>query len=135
MSLAQTLDPLLAPGHVEAESAGHHAEVDVLDVDRLGARVGRIRVTGPPLDVRTRAERLPDALERGLGERMRQIEVAPELGGAVLRGAVDAGRYYEAQITPESVEIQSIDRDTREARPFTLTREQLGRVIDGLATS
>lgn len=135
MSLARVLDPTLVRGPVAADHEGHRAEVDVIDVDRLGARVGRIRVTGPAVDVRVRAEQLPDALERGLGERLRPIEVAPELGGAVLRGAVDAGRYFEAQVTPDAVEIQSIDRDSREAQPFTLTRDQLARVIDGLATS
>lgn len=135
MSLARVLDAELKPGRVEAEHEGRHAEVEVIDVDRLGARIGRIRVSGPPGDLRARAEAVPGALERGLGERLRPVEVAPELGGAVLRGAVDAGRFYEVTVTPEAVDVQSIDRDSREARPFTLTREQLGRVVDGLATS
>lgn len=134
MTLARALDDVLQPGPVHAEAEGRRVEVDVRDADRLGVTVDRIRVSGPREDVRARAERLPRALARGLGEELTPIEVDPGLGGAVLRGPVDQGRFTEVSVDPESVTIRrhELHEDGRRPAPFTLTREQLGRIVDGV---
>lgn len=134
MTLGEELDLVLRPGRVQVEKDGLRAEIDVEDADRLGATVRRIRVEGPPGDLAERAAALPEALERGLGERLRPVEVAPELGGAVLRGRPDRGRFVEAQVEPGAIQVehQQIGESGRTPTPWTLTREQLGRVVDGL---
>jgi hypothetical protein len=82
------------------------------------------------------AHRLPDAL-RVLPERVRPVEIAPSLGGAVLRSHPDDmvnREYFEVRTNGQEVTVERHrgDADGREQVPFTVTREQLGRMVDDL---
>ncbi len=140
MSLGRQLDVGLAPGPVRTEREGAVAEVDVEDVDRLGVRVRSVRVTGAvPMGIASHAERLPDAL-RVLPDRVVPVEVAPSLGGAVLRShpaQVQGREYFEVRTDGRAVDVERVrGGDTgREAIGFTLTREQLRRLVDDLEGS
>lgn len=140
MSLGGAVDAGLAPGPVRAEQEGAVAEVDVEDVDRLGVRVRSLRVTGArPVGVQAHAERLPEAL-RALHERVVPVEVAPELGGAVLRtepGEVRDREFFEVHTDGHEVRVGRlrVAEGSRTATGFTLTREQLRRLVDGLGES
>jgi hypothetical protein len=128
-------------GRIVAESEGRRIEVEVVDLDRLGARVREIQVhRAEPFDVVDFAARAPRDL-RDLPERIVPIEVDPRLGGANLRSV----RGESRDDTYTDVEIRGCEaRVTRNKRPsgadpegadFTLTREQLGRVVDALGGS
>jgi len=137
VSLARDLDDRLQPGRVQAERDGVVAEVDVDDVDRLGARVRGIRMTAPRRgDVCTQASRLPEAM-RPLVERIIPVEVDAGLGGAVLRtdpaDIVDR-EFFEVRTDGMQATVQRLrgSGEGTTVRPFTLTREQLGRIVDGL---
>lgn len=136
MSLGREIRDALQPGTVSAEIEGRQAEVEVRDVDRLGVSVERIRVAGGGARITEQATRLPDAL-RPLPERIVPVEVAPELGGAILRSdpadIVDR-EYFEvhSDANATTVERYQAHADGRARVPFTLTHEQLGRVIDGI---
>lgn len=137
--LGDALDRAIAgPGVVRVEHEGRVAEVDVVDADRLGVRVLRVRMEGVgragPQAVRDAAERLPDAL-RALPDRMVTVEVAPTLGGAVLRSAPEDVRnreFFEARTDGRVTEVERVRVGTtgREPVPFTMTREALGRIVD-----
>ncbi len=137
--LGDALDrAILGPGVVRVEHEGRVAEVDVVDADRLGVRVLRVRVEGSasrgPDAVRDAAARLPEAL-RGLPERMITVEVAPALGGAILRSAPDDVQnreFFEARTDGRVTELERVRAlpSGRERVPFTITREALGRIVD-----
>ena len=119
--------------------AGVHesAEVDVEDVDRLGVRLRGLRVVASgPGDITRQAERLPEAL-RSLPERLVPIEVAPSLGGAILRShardIVDR-EFFEVRTDGRAATLGRVRSgpEGRETLPFTVTREQLKRLIDGM---
>ncbi len=153
MSLAKALDdklsqPDVLPDDDEAGSATIDAasddlvvEAEVSDCDRLGATVERLKVRDPAGgDVRHQAAAMPRRL-RSLGERLLPVEADPELGGAVVRSdpqEMDGGRFWEVSIgdggrEAELERFQVGDEGQRSRQPYTLTREQLGRVVDGLA--
>ena len=140
MSLGRQLDVGLAPGPVRSEREGATAEVDVEDVDRLGVRVRSLRVTGAsPVGIRAHTDRLPDAL-RVLPDRVVPVEVAPTLGGAVLRShpaQVRDREYFEVRTDGRAVDVERVRSGDagREAIGFTLTREQLRRLVDDLEGS
>ena len=138
MSLGRQLDVGLAPGSIRAEKDGAIAEVEVEDVDRLGARVRSVRVTGATgVGITSHTERLPEAL-RALPERVVPVEVAPGLGGAVLRSAPEEMRdheFFEIRTDGRSVEVERRRAADRGAAGFTLTREQLRRLVDDLEES
>ena len=127
---------LTGPGIVRVEHDGRTAEVDVVEVDRLGVRVRCVRVDAGPgaRTVQEAAARLPGAL-RGLPERLVTVEVAPTLGGAVVRTAPEDVRdreFFEARTDGQVTELERL-RATgagRERVPFTVTREVLGRMVD-----
>lgn len=127
MTLGDALDAALAPGTVTVEREGVHAEVEVRDLDRLGVSIERLVVRGvsPGLD------RLSEALAPL--DRFTVVEADPRLGG-VLRSPVRREEFYEARTDGDnvSVEKQRIGESGRERVPFTLTREQLGRVVEGI---
>ncbi len=145
MSLSRTLEteldrPNTTSGRVKAESGGSIVEVDVVELDRLGARVGGIKVRrGKPGDVATQAMAAPGNL-RHLGEGLTPIEVEPSLGGAVLRSApeeMDGGEFWQLSIGDSGREAelgryQVGKSGKREQKPFTLTREHLRRTVDGM---
>lgn len=138
--LDQALDALPpGGGTVEVERGGHRAEVDVVDVDRLGVRVRGVTVTrGAPIDVAEEASALPDRL-RALPDRIAPVEVAPELGGARLRTRPDELRgreHFEVDVAPDRTAIRRtrVDEGGERAQvDWTMTREQLDKLIDEVA--
>jgi hypothetical protein len=106
-------------------------------VDRLGVRVRGVRVDrDADQDVTERARVLPDRL-RTLPDRVEPVEVAPSLGGAVLRTRPEdlrGGEYFEVEVGRRSTEVRRVRVVDGERQPsdFTLTREQLGRLLDEL---
>lgn len=138
--LGGRLDRALAgPGIVRVEHEGRVAEVDVVEVDRLGVRVRSLRVDAGPgeVSVQEAGARLPGAL-RGLPERLVTVEVAPTLGGAVVRTVPEEVRdreFFEARTDGRVTQLERV-RATGEGReqvPFTVTREALGRIVDRVA--
>lgn len=120
-----------------ADAAGNRATLRVRDADRLAVTLDGITVHAPA-DPVARAGGLARDLRPG-GERLRAEEVDARLGGATLRtrpGDMRAGRFFEVVVRPEGVGLRRhrVDADGRRAtEPFTLTREQLGRLVDTLA--
>lgn len=123
-----TLDDALAPGVVSVGGV----EVDVVDADRLGVTVRRVTVTGPQRDLRERVDQLARA--EALPAPVRAIEVDPGLGGAVLRSVPRRREFYEVHTDGRTTSIEKvhIGADGRERVPYTLTREQLGRMVEEL---
>lgn len=145
MSMGRKLDDLIpagtAPGTIRAEGdAGGVAEVDVVEVDRLGASIRGIRVTAPERgSVVGQAARLPEAL-RTLPERIVPVEVDGRLGGAVLRSApeeMEGPEFYEVRTDGRTASLERLRRgsDGPERVPFTVTRDQLGRIVDRMGAA
>ncbi len=141
-ALDEALDGIDGEGTAEVQRDGGRAEVEVEDVDRLGVRVKRVRVErDEDWDIGERADALPDQV-RALPERVRAEEVAPELGGAILRTdpeEYDGERYFEVEVDQRGAEVRRVrvDKDddghrARNADDWTMTREQLGRLLDEL---
>lgn len=132
------LDSSGGSGSLELESDGNQATVDVLDTGRIGVRIKNVKVRrdqGRPI------EETVDHYEKGLRalpERVVRNEVDPGLGGAILRtdpeDIVD-DEFTQVDIRGEhDVEVNRYVRtpDGREATDFTVTRKQLGRLLDEL---
>lgn len=136
MNLTDELDLHLRPGSVSASAGGASATAEVVDVDRLGVSLRGLRVTVPGRSLPEAVGALPEAVGRALGEPLVVTEVAPTLGGAVMRSPVDPAdrEFYEVRTDGEqaSVERWRVGEDGRERVPFTLTRKDLGRVVEGL---
>lgn len=147
MSLSKALDDALdeardsgqTSGTVHADAGERRAEVELVDVDRLGVRVRKIRVQrDTPYDVERVAEAWPREL-RDLPDRIHPVEVDPRLGGATLRSRPDEMRgdsFIDIEVRGGSAEVRRRVRHRGEAREegeLTFTREQLGRVVDDLA--
>lgn len=138
MSLGRTLDQRLTPGMpagtvgVDAPDGGR-AEVEVVEVDRLGASVRGVRVRAAEAgSIAGQAARLPDAL-RSLPERVVPVEVDPGLGGAILRSEpreVRDHEFFEVRTDGREATIERVRGEARERVPFTLTREELGRLVE-----
>ena len=145
MSLGDLLEKKLdLPGsgegrvQVEAED-GTAVELDVVDRDRLGATVDRVRVSVPqPGPLPQQAEAIAGRV-RDLGGRLVPVEVDERLGGGTLRTApeeIRGGRFYEIGLDGDGATVdryQVGDDGARQRQPYTLTREQLGRLVDDLA--
>ncbi|MBN2800781.1 MAG: hypothetical protein JXX28_16690 [Deltaproteobacteria bacterium] len=138
MDLASHLDQqITGTGSITAQRPdGSRAEAEVLAAGPVGVRLRRLRVEhATPRDVAAEADRLPEALA-GLVPVV-PLEVAPALGGAVLRTPreqVREGRYFEVQLAPGAVEITR-HRATAEGRAtesWDLTREQLRALVEGI---
>jgi hypothetical protein len=136
-SLDDALDRL-APGGgvVRVDRGGTSAEVDVIDVDRLGVKLKEVRLNRTvPVDISGEARSLPERL-RSLPDRVEPVEVSPELGGARLRTRPEELRgeeYFEVDVEPKRTQIRRTrlaEDGTRTPTDFTLTREQLDRLID-----
>ncbi len=145
MSLGDLLERKLdLPGsgegrvQVEAED-GTVVELDVVDRDRLGATVDRLRVSVPQPDPLPRQAEAIAGRVRELGGRLVPVEVDERLGGGTLRtapGEVRGGRFYEIGLDGDGATVdryQVGDDGARRRQPYTLTREQLGRLVDDLA--
>ncbi len=129
------------PGKVQVESGGVTLEAEVLDCERIGATVDRLRLRDPQGgDLARQAEALGGRLH-GLGERIRSVEVEPDLGGAVLRSEPEdmvEGRYWEVRVGDDGREAELErfkvgEQGQRSREPYTVTRDDLGRIVDGLA--
>ena len=120
-------------GTVSIDQDGGTAEVDVVEADRLGVRVRGVRVTRKRgVDVAREAKELPDRL-RSLPDRVEPSEVAPELGGSRLRSKPRKGEYFEVDVAPDRTDIRRTrvdDEGERHETDWTMTRDQLGRIID-----
>lgn len=148
MTLSHALDKALSQrvseNTVQAQDQGADVEAQVVDVDRLGARLERLSVHHPQGgDLMHQVETMPESL-RALGAPLRPIEVEPSVGGAILRSDPDRkddSRFWEVRIhdggKEASLERFSVEpsQGARTAEPFTLSREQLGKVVDGLLES
>ncbi len=137
--LGEQLDAAVQePGTVEVGGGAVRARVDVTEAGPVGVEVERIRVEGPKGDVAERAERVARGVSIA-GEPLEPVEVAPELGGAILRTPAErmrGGRFHEAEVGEDAIEVRrhevGPDGERRPA-PIRLTREQLGQVVDDLA--
>ncbi len=126
-------------GEVEVQRGGCRAHVEVAEVDRLGVRVRKVEISrDQPVDVAREARELPERV-RSLPERLAPVEVAPELGGARLRTRPEelrstrGGReFFEVDVEPlrTTVRRSRVTEDGRQPADFTLTRDQLDRLID-----
>lgn len=135
-ALDDALDKATGAGAVQAEADGCTVDVDVVDVDRLGVRCSRLRVhRAGPLDVLDVAADLPDRV-RALGDALVPVEVDPGLGGAILRTVPEDNEFYElgahASGDLELKRWKGGPGLDREPTDFTLTRKQLGRLVDEL---
>jgi hypothetical protein len=123
-------------------AGGAEAEAEVVDSDRLGVRVGRLRVRKPErFDVQREAAALPDRL-RSLPERLIQIEIDGKHGRAVLRTLPKEMRrreFFEVQIEGNrDLDLRRYrvdEQGDRQAIDWTMSREQFGRMLDELAVS
>jgi len=146
--LQAALDAATAGEHAEVAVAGAspdgrevNATLTVTDVDRLGVRLRRIAVRRPSgRDVVASAAALPGRLERLLSEPLVAVEIAPQLGKATLRTPVDEmrnRRYFDLEIQREGeLVLRRFEVDEagqRQPHEWTLTRQQLGQLVDELA--
>ncbi len=136
-ALDRGLDGAADGGIVELDRANGRARVDVVEADRLGVRVREVSVTREaPADVAAEAERLGAGV-RSLPERLTPVEVAPTLGGAVLRTRPEDLRrreFFEVEVTPSNTTVRRhrVDDGGRQPADFTLTRDQLEGLLDEL---
>ncbi|GEM_PF-1653037 len=129
--------PDVSGGSVEVSGSKGSVEVEVVELDGLGAKIDRVRVRVPrPTDLPSQAEQISERV-RGLGERLVPVEVDERLGGGVLRSRPEEmrGGYYEVGLDGSGATVERYglgDDGVREKQPFTVTREQLGRLVDDL---
>lgn len=119
---------------VEVAAGGARARVDVTAVDGLGVRVRSVRVeVDGAAPVTQRAVRVAEAC-RVLGEAVAPVEVDAALGGAVLRGPLRRDVFHGVDLDPAGAEVRRwrVTEGERQPAEFTLTREQLGRLVDDL---
>lgn len=135
--LDRALDGAAGGGTVEVGRPGGRARIDVVEADRLGVKVRGVVVTRDrAVDVEGEARRLAGGV-RALPERLDPVEIAPELGGAILRTKPEDVRrreFFEVGVTPTETTVsrQRATPDGREAADFTLTRDQLDGLLDEL---
>lgn len=136
-TLNDALDAMPAGGGViRVDRENSNAEVDVVDADRLGVKLRSVRIhRDKPVDIEIEAQALPERMH-SLPHRVAPVEIAPTLGGARLRTKPDELRnneYFEVDVEPSRTSIHKtrMEEDgTRSPADFTLTREQLDRLID-----
>lgn len=119
------------------DGSGRRATLHVRDADRLAVELEGIDVHAPA-DLGDRAGHLARELRPG-GERLRAFEIDPRLGGATLRTHPEdmrGRRFFEVDVHPDGARLRRLgvdDAGRRAAEGFTVTREQLGRLVDTLA--
>lgn len=133
-TLDEALDSLGdGSGTIEVDQERGHAEVDVVEADRLGVRVKGVRVhRDKGLEVEHEAKALPERM-RSLSEPVEPVEIAPDLGGATLRSKPRDDRYFEVQVEPTRTDIRRtrVDDDgERHETDWTMTRDQLDRLLE-----
>ena len=115
-------------------------ELHLLDVDRLAVRARRLRVCrGDPVNVQAEARSLSSGAA-AVPEQLVPWEVDTALGRAVLRTGADRlrdRRFFELDVAAEGefdlqrFEVQ--DNGQRQRADWTMTREQLGQLVEDLA--
>ena len=136
-ALDAEIDRAARGGTVHASEGAADAEIEVVEADRLGVRVRRVTVARAlPHDPAQVGERWPRTL-RDLPDRVIPIEVDPRLGGATLRSDPDDradDTFVEVEVRGGSAEVRRyrVCPDGRTPIDWTMTREQLGRLIDAL---
>ena len=139
-AIDKALDALDGEGSVSAEVPGGEATVEVVAVDGLGVKVREVRVNrSNPFDLETECQALPDRV-RSLPHRLQPVEVDVGLGGGTLRSRPEEMRkrdFYQVDLTGgRNVGVRRFKVDKngeRKAADFTLTREQLGDLIDEIS--
>ncbi|NOY26374.1 MAG: hypothetical protein GXP62_10925 [Oligoflexia bacterium] len=135
--LDQALDAAPQGGKIAVAGDGWSARIDASRVGPIGVVVNRLRVQGRPGDIERRAQAIATEL-RPQGERLDTVEVAPGLGGAVLRTRPEdmrGGRFFQVDLDEGGADLSRQRRKAeggRQPQPFSLTREELGRVVDTL---
>jgi len=126
------------PRVIEATAGNVRVRAEVVDVDRLGVVVERLRVEAGLGDTIRRAQRV-EATLRPAGQRLQAVEVDERLGGGVLRTSADhmmGGRFYQVDLDTEGAELtrhKKNENGRRTRERFTLTREHLGKLVDDLS--
>ena len=140
MRASEALDAALGAGggtgRIAAAGDDGAAEIDAVAIGPIGVRVRAVRIGREvDVDVATEAAALPERV-RVLSDRMVPVEVDPGLGGAVLRSHPDDMRereFWELDVRRRSTTVRKqrvMPDGQRETIDFTLTREQLGRLVD-----
>ena len=127
-------------GTVEAVVDSGCAEVDVVAVGGLGVKVRRVRFhRNESFDLAEESEQLPQRI-RSLPHRLQPVEVDPVLGGSVLRSRPEEmrrGDFFQVDLHgTREIEVRRIavgHDGARSDADFTMTREQLGDLIDELS--
>lgn len=142
MSLKEVLDEALdaheGSGEVHAADGEHSATLDVEQVGPIGIRIRKLCVKRPPLDVGEAAEAYPERM-RALGEPLKPIEIDRRLGGTTLRTKPESmrnGEFFDVEVRSDGqtgIRRLKVDEagDRREI-PWSMTRDQLGRLLDDL---
>lgn len=120
-----------------AAQDGLSVHAEVVDADRLGATIRALRIEGGDGDIVRQASALPEAVRGALPERLVPVEVDPGLRGVILRsepGDMRGREFYEVRSDGDAVSVERFvaSREGRASTPFTLTRDQLGRLVEGL---
>ncbi len=124
-----------APAEVQGQ--GWRARIHTQQVGPVGVVVDRVRVEGVPGDITKRAQDLAERL-RPQGERLDAVEVAPQLGGAVLRTRRDdirRGRFFQVELDESGADLTRLRKDPgrgRRSEGFAVTREELGRIVEDM---
>lgn len=133
--LDAALDAARSGGTARTRSAD--VEVEVVEADRLGVRLRRLRVErSEPHDVESIGARWPRAV-RELPDQVQPVEIAPGLGGATFRSDPDDrtdDTFVEIEVRGAAAEVRRL-RPTpsgRQGEDWTMTRDQLHRLIDTL---
>ena len=122
---------------VRVEDGELEASFQVTAVGPVGVRLTELEIRPPErLDVAEEAERLGRAV-RSLGAELIPIEVDPGLGGAILRTRPDEKRpdeFFELDCERRGKtrlrRLRSMEEGGREPVDFSMTREQLGRLVE-----
>jgi hypothetical protein len=137
-AIDRAMDGLRDGGTAEVEEGGIRAEVEVVEADRIGARVRRIRVERQvPYALGPVADHWPKQL-KDLPDRVIPIEVDPGLGGATLRTDPDDrsdDRFIEVHVRGATTDIRRhrVVDGNREPADWAMTREGLRRILDTLS--
>lgn len=127
-------------GVVEVECEHGRAKLDVAKKGPIGVRVRQVDLSrSRSAEVGDEAARLGREL-RALGEHVRPTEVAPALGGAVLRTDPEEMRnreFFEVGIAgADKTSVKRVrvsEEGERTAADWDMTREQLDRLLGELS--
>ena len=100
-------------GVIQATHGDTSVQAEIVDVDRLGVVIERLKVQTGGGDVARQAARVASSV-RPAGQRLKAIEVDARLGGGVLRTTAEhmmGGRFYAVEIDPEGAELTRHRRD------------------------